>query len=125
MIYLNDCLWTYPGIKKDRVERGLQGESLCVIIDSLVVHILPIDKDLSDKIKSSVFSDGGEINGQFYVNLISEGVSEQLVCDEKTYAVLLSNPTFSPILESHKYKEMVSEGWSFINGEFVIPGEME
>lgn len=125
MINLNDCLWTKPGIKQDRIDRGLQGESLCIIIDSVVVHILPIDKDLSDKIKNAEFSDGGIIGDQFCVNLIFDNGIDQLLCDEKTYAVLLSEPIFSPILESHRYKEMVSEGWSFINGEFVIPGEME
>jgi hypothetical protein len=38
---------------------------------------------------------------------------------------LLSNPIIARIEEHHKYKELVTTGWSYIDGEFVIPGEME
>lgn len=126
MIVLKDITWTTPGVKADRLEKGLLGESLCLLINSVVVHILPIDQDVSTFIiTADSFIDYGPYEDLFLVGIVNDGIEKQLLCDEKTYSILLSNPRFAPILDIHKYKHMVGIGWHYINNEFVIPGELE
>jgi hypothetical protein len=126
MIILDEVKWTTPGVKADRVSKNILGQSLCLVINSVVVEILPIDLSVSEMLISSTnILECIEVDGYFCLNINYPGGSETVLCDEKTQAILLSDPEFAPILESHKYKEFVTIGWSYINGEFIIPGEME
>ena len=63
----------------------------------------------------------------FFGFIINQMRKEKILflCDEMLQAILLSNPIIARIEEHHKYKELVMTGWSYIDGEFVIPGEME
>jgi hypothetical protein len=126
MIDLNDINWNMPGVKQSRLDNGILGEALTLIIDSKVVSVLCIDKDFSDILCSATgFEEVNYNDNFFYVKVITSSEEHLFKCDEMTQAILLSNCDLKPILERHKYKEMVSTGWSYLNEEFVIPGEME
>ena len=130
MINFNDINWLTPGIKLDRVEKGLEGRSVCILIDNITVHIIHVDLHFKEMLYSATeFLDGGiinEENDEFLIKITKQDNStEDLVCNEMLYSLLLSEPKFAIIEEHHKYKEFVSPGWHYINGEFVIPGEME
>jgi hypothetical protein len=130
MINFNDVNWLHPGIKADRVERDIRGKSLCILIDNITAHIIHVDIDFQEFLYSITdFEDGGCINEEediFCIKLIKDGqVIEELYCYEMLYALLLSNPKFATIEEHHKYKYYVADGWHYIDGQFIIPGEME
>jgi hypothetical protein len=126
MINLNDINWNNPGVKQSRMDSGTLGEALAMIINSKVVSVLCIDKDFSDILCSATSFEEIDYNdNSFYVKVITLNEEYLFKCDEMTQAILLSNCDLKPILEIHKYKEMVSVGWSYLNEEFVIPGEME
>lgn len=130
MINFNDINWLMPGIKLDRIEKGITGKSVCILIDNVTVHIIHVDLDFKEMLCSATeFVDGGiinEENDEFVIKITKEDKSiEDLVCNEMLYSLLLSDPKFATIEDHHKYKEFVSPGWHYIDGEFIIPGEME
>ena len=126
MIDLNDINWNNPGVKQSKIDIGITGEALTLIIDSKVVSVLCIDKSFSDILCSAIdFQEVESDSNEFYVNVITSDNEYLFKCDEMTQAILLSNCELRPILETHRHKEMVAVGWSYLNEEFVIPGEME
>ena len=126
MIDLNDINWNNPGVKQSRVDNGALGEALAMVINSKVVSVLCIDKDFSDILCSAISFEEIDYNDNFfYVKVITLNEEYLFKCDEMTQAILLSNCELRPILETHRHKEMVTVGWSYLNEEFVIPGEIE
>ena len=126
MIDLNDINWNNPGVKQSKIDSGTLGEALTLIIDSKVVSVLCIDKYFSDILCSAIdFQEIESDSNEFYVNVITSDNEYLFKCDEMTQAILLSNCELRPILETHRHKEMVAVGWSYLNEEFVIPGEIE
>ncbi len=54
MIDLNDINWNNPGVKQSKIDIGISGEALTLIIDSKVVSVLCIDKSFSDILCSAI-----------------------------------------------------------------------
>lgn len=131
MIIFNDINWLYPGVKLDRVNRNMLAASIALIIDSEIVKIIIIDKEYMDLfVKAQRFEESQfPINidkGLYPVKIIKEfGEEEILICDEMLYAILLSEPKIVHLSNRFKYYKILTEGWSYINDEFVIPGVHE
>lgn len=75
------------------------------------------------------FKDNPEHSSEevFAVDLIKDGtVVNTLICPEKIRSILLSNPTLVGwTKEQHKYAQIIGVGWKYIDGDFIIPGELE
>jgi len=128
MIIFNDINWLYPGVKLDRVNRGMFAASLALVIDSQIVRIIIIDKEYKDLfVNAQKFEESNlpvyKDRNLYPVKIIKEsGEEEVLVCDEMLYAILLSDPKIIHLSNKFKYYEILTEGWSYINDEFIIPG---
>jgi hypothetical protein len=130
MIRYSEVNWSTPGVKQNRIDNNIEGgKPLAFIINSEVVETMATDRWFSDFMEtveefreSSIPQDGEE----YYVDLIKNNeVVETLACDEMIYSILLSNARAVGYTEADKYAEYIIPGWKYINGEFVVPGEME
>jgi len=131
MLIFNDINWLYSGVKLDRVNRGMLAASLALVIDSEIVRIIIIDKEYKELFVSAQRFEESELpinkdRNLYPVKIIKEsGQEELLVCDEMLYAILLSEPKIVHLTNRFKYYEILTEGWSYINDEFIIPGVNE
>jgi hypothetical protein len=131
MIIYSEVNWSTPGVKQNRIDNNIEGgKPLAFIIDSIVVETMATDRWFADLMESvdSFQENLTESRENFYaIDLIKDNqIIETLVCSEKIRAILLSNPVVvGYTLEQHKYAEIVTDGWSYVNGDFIIPGEME
>jgi hypothetical protein len=127
-INYSDVDWTKPGAKKQRVDNGTFASWIVCVMDSIVVRNLIMD-DWFDKVLLNVkkFEDASSANNPFLVKITSNNEKiTHLVCDEMLYAILLSEPTLIKIDKTkHKNYQLVDVGWSYIDGDFIIPGEIE
>lgn len=119
--------WSSSGVKLDKVASGIQGSATCLIINTKIVKIIPIDLDFHNILcEATEFKEGQQKYDIYPVEILRSGKEKiLLLCDEMLQAILLSDPIIAKIEEHHKYKELVGVGWSYIDGEFIIPGEME
>jgi len=109
MIRYSEVNWSTPGVKQNRIDNNIEGgKPLAFIIDSEVVETMATDRWFSD-----------------FMETKNNEVVETLACDEMIYSILLSNATAVGYTEADKYAEYIIPGWKYINGEFVVPGEME
>lgn len=131
MIIYSEIDWSSPGVKQNRIDNEIQGgKPLAFIIEDTVVEVLATDRwfsDLMETIDDFVDNYDYSMENLFAVDLIKNGsVVDTLVCPEKIRAILLSNPTLVGwTKEKHKYAEMITVGWKYINNDFIIPGELE
>jgi hypothetical protein len=131
MLIFNDINWLYSGVKLDRVNRGMFAASLALVIDSEIVRIIIIDKEYKELFVNAQRFEESELpinkdRNLYPVKIIKEsGQEELLVCDEMLYAILLSEPKIVHLTNRFKYYEILTEGWSYINDEFIIPGVNE
>jgi len=131
MILIDDVCWNTPGLKKDRIEKGLSGKALAFVIEDELVDTLPLDADFADiLLNATIFkeSDIQPIEGSnlYAVDIMNDKiVVETVVCGEMLYSILLSEPFITELPGNYKYGNMLVAGWKFINNEFVIPGEWE
>lgn len=131
MLIFNDINWLYYGVKLDRVNRGMLAASLALVIDSEIVRIIIIDKEYKELFVNAQRFEESELpinkdRNLYPVKIIKEsGQEELLVCDEMLYAILLSEPKIVHLTNRFKYYEILTEGWSYINDEFIIPGVNE
>jgi hypothetical protein len=131
MLIFNDINWLYSGVKLDRVNRGMLAASLALVIDSEIVRIIIIDKEYKELFVNAQRFEESELpinkdKNLYPVKIIKEsGQEELLVCDEMLYAILLSEPKIVHLTNRFKYYEILTEGWSYINDEFIIPGVNE
>ena len=123
-----DINWSAPGVKKQRVEAGLRGTWIVCVMDGEVVLNLVLDAEFGDILLSATaFKEVSTTDGSFCVEITPKtGEKIELTCDEMMQAVLVSNPTLVKIdPEIHKYYHSLTFGWHYVNGDFIIPGEME
>jgi hypothetical protein len=131
MIIYSEINWSTPGIKQNRIDNNIEGNKpLAFIIGDTVVATMPTDRWFSDLMETiDEFKDNLEHSSEdtFAVDLIKNGnVVDTLICPENIRAILLSNPTLVGwTKEQHKYAEMIGVGWKYIDGDFIIPGELE
>lgn len=130
MIIYSEINWSTPGIKQHRIDNNIEGgKPLAFIIDETVVETLATDRWFSDLMETiDEFRDSLEHTSEDYyaVDLIKVGeVIDTLICPEKIRAILLSSPTLVGWTEKNKYAEMIGVGWKYIDGNFIIPGELE
>jgi hypothetical protein len=131
MIIYSEINWSTPGIKQNRIDNNIEGNKpLAFIIGDTVVATMPTDRWFSDLMETiDEFKDNPEHSSEetFAVDLIKDGkIIDTLICPEKIRAILLSNPILVGwTKEKHKYAEMIGVGWKYIDGDFIIPGELE
>lgn len=130
MIIYSEINWSTPGIKQHRIDNNIEGgKPLAFIIGDTVVATMPTDRWFSDLMETiDEFQDNLEHSSEneFAVDLIKDGnLVDTLICPENIRAILLSNPTLVGWTEKNKYAEMIGVGWKYVNGDFIIPGELE
>jgi hypothetical protein len=130
MIIYSEINWSTPGIKQNRIDNNIEGgKPLAFIIGDTVVATMPTDRWFSDLMETiDEFKENLDLSSedQYAVDLIKDGnVVDTLICPEKIRAILLSNPTLVGWTEKNKYAEMIGVGWKYVNGDFIIPGELE
>ena len=136
MIFLDSENWFIQGIKQIKIEQGKTAELMAIVIDTEVADIIAIDPQICFKLMSATsFQEcqvASEENNLFcvafeYINYMTQNInSDSIICNERFFAILMSDPKFIRIeKEKHKYGDMVKSGWSYINEQFIIPGEYE
>lgn len=131
MIIYSEINWSTPGIKQNRIDNNIEGgKPLAFIIGDTVVEAMATDRWFSDLMETiDEFKDNPEHSSEevFAVDLIKDGiVVNTLICPEKIRSILLSNPTLVGwTKEQHKYAQIIGVGWKYIDGDFIIPGELE
>jgi len=130
MIRYSEVNWSTPGVKQNRIDNNIEGgKPLAFIIDSEVVLTMATDRwfaNFMETIDEFRESNVYEHEGEFFVNLIKdEEIVETLACDEMIYSILLSDAKVVGYTDEDKYAEYIAPGWKYINGQFVLPGEME
>ena len=131
MINFNDVNWHYPGVKQSRIDSGiLDGMPVALILDGIVVDTLGVDRWFAELLESATsFSEqaADETTGTYIVDILQNGsVLDSLLCGEKLYAILMSDPVVvGYTLDRHKYAEVIAVGWHYVNDDFIIPGELE
>jgi hypothetical protein len=127
-INYSDVDWTKPGAKKQRVDNGTFASWVVCVMDSKVVRNLIMDEWFDEiLLNAKTFEDVSSANNPFLVKITSKnGKITNLVCDEMLYAILLSEPTLVKIDKTkHTHYKLIDTGWSYIDGDFVVPGEIE
>lgn len=130
MIIYSEINWSTPGIKQHRINNNIEGgKPLAFIIDETVVETLATDRWFSDLMETvDEFKENLEHSSEdlHAIDLVKDGqVINTLICPEKIRAILLSNPTLVGWTDQNKYAEMIGVGWKYVNGDFIIPGELE
>ena len=130
MIIYSKVDWSHPGIKQDRVEKGIEGMPVAYVIDSEVVLTSPVDKTFAELLSSAtnfVESKEQPTDGSFSVDIYKNDIFiDTLICGEMVYAILLSDPTIVMYnQDTHQYGEYVMEGWTYSDGKFTLKGEFE
>jgi hypothetical protein len=128
MILIDHVNWNTPGIKKDRMEKGVLGSALAFVIDDELVEVLPVDQMFAELlINAKSFEDTGVVvDGLYGVHIMNDKtIIDTLVCQEKLWAILLSSPYMTVLPGTYKYGNIAVPGWKFINNEFVLPGVYE
>lgn len=130
MIIYSEINWSTPGIKQHRIDNNIEGgKPLAFIIDGTVVETLATDRWFSDLMETiDEFQENIEHSDEheYGIDLIKNGkVVDTLICPEKIRAILLSSPTLVGWTDQNKYAEMIGVGWKYVNGDFIIPGELE
>jgi hypothetical protein len=127
-ISYSDIDWTMPGVKKSRVENGLLGAWVVCVMDSVVVRNLLLDASFADiLLEATKFEDVSSAVDKFLVKITTkDNKTVKLLCDEMLYSILLSNPVLVKIdPEIHKHYQLITVGWPYIDGDFIVPGEIE
>jgi hypothetical protein len=131
VIIYNEINWSYPGVKQNRIDNQIEGgKPLAFIIGDTVVETMATDRwfaDLMETVEEFRESDTPTQDNNFAIDLVLNGsIVDTLICPEKIWAILLSEPTVIGFTqERYKYAEFVNPGWKYINSQFVIPGELE
>jgi hypothetical protein len=123
-----DIDWKMPGIKAQRVPNGLTSDWLVCVIDGEIVKSLIFDSFFSETLLTATsFKEVVTTDGSFCVKITSkDNQITELTCNEMLHAVLLSEPLIIKIDPSiHKHYQILGEGWLYVDGDFVIPGEMD
>lgn len=124
MINLNEEDWFLEGVKATKIAAGKTAMQLALIIDEEVVSFIGVDPEIAQKFlnASNIFDIGENSTGSFEFNLDGE----LIVSDEKTYSIMLSNPTIVFVdIDIHRHAEKASIGWLYQGGQFVVPGVYE
>jgi hypothetical protein len=131
MILIDDVCWNTPGIKRDRINRGMLGKAICFVLDDEMVDSIPLDEWFGNALLEATEFKESRIQPNNGSNLYSVDIMndkiiiETLVCGEMLYSILLSEPFITELPGNYKYGDVAAPGWKFINNEFVIPGEWE
>lgn len=130
MILLNSENWFIQGVKQAKMELGQTAELLALIVEDEVADVIAVSPEICEKLINATGFEECSINYPdpelFCVKFNYEGTTDQILSNEMIYSILLSDPIIIKIIpETHKYGHMVKSGWSYLNGQFVIPGEYE
>lgn len=123
MIDIKSVDWKY--IPQDQIiNSDINGKAVAFVIETDVVETIAATDWFIDLIISvDAFEDGGsdEPNNLYYLNLIKDNqVIETLSCEEKLYAILLSEAKVIELTDKYENYMAVYPGWQFINNDFVI-----
>lgn len=122
-IIQDDIDWSLPGIKAKKMEEGILGSPIALIIENEVALTMAVDKEFADiLISANNFQediDSDEQNGIYIVTFNNNDNLFKFRCTEMVYAILLSSPLILEINESYSNYRYVAPGWGFINNEFI------
>lgn len=123
-----DIDWKKPGVKAQRVPNGGTAEWLVCVVDGEVVRSLIFDSFFSETLLTATsFKEVATTDGSFCVKITSkDNKTTELTCDEMLHAILLSEHLIIKVDPTiHQYYQIIGEGWRYVDGDFVIPGELE
>lgn len=118
------------GVKQAKMELGQTAELLALIVENEVADVIAVSPEICEKLIAATNFEECSIDSPdpdlFCVKFNYNDVSDQIVSNEMIYSILLSDPLFVKIIpELHRHGDKVRSGWSYIDGQFVIPGEYE
>ena len=123
-----DMDWKGPGVKAQRVPNGGTAVWVACVIGGEVVKNLIFDSFFSETLLTATsFKEVVTTDGSFCVKITSkDNKTTELTCDEMLHAILLSEHLIIKIDPAiHKHYQIIGDGWHYVNGDFVVPGEME
>jgi len=128
-IIQDDIDWSLPGVKVKKMEEGINGSPIALVIGEEVALTMAVDKEFADLlISADSFEDdpeSDESQSKYIVSINHSNNVTKFRCTEMVYAILLSNPNVLLISDTYKHYRHVAPGWTFINNEFILPGEFE
>jgi hypothetical protein len=128
MINVNDFNWERPGTKANKVKEGITAKPVAFIIGTEVVDVMVFDAGLVNLLcYANEFIDVSPAPNVFWVQVRHDGeLIETLICGEKLYSILLSDPLILDYTSGpYRYARMVNTGWSYINDDLILPGYYE
>jgi hypothetical protein len=127
MINLQEEDWFLPGVKQIKVDLGESAKQIAVVIDNQIAFFIGVKYEIAEKLMSaSSFSECEPANGLFCLSFISDGVLDQILCNEMTQAALLSDPQLIYVdVDVQRHAEKAEVGWLYENGQFIVPGVYE
>ena len=127
MINLQEEDWFIPGVKQAKINLGESAKQVAVILDSQIAFFIGVKYEIAEKlINGTSFFECESVNDLFCVSFISEGMLDQILCNEMTQAALLSDPQLVYVdKEIQRHAEKAEVGWMYIDGQFVVPGVYE
>lgn len=130
MLDIRDYDWSYGNNKIKALEEKKTAKAIAFVIDEETVETIAVETFLANIIFTSTeFTEAvSTIPEMFAVNMIKDGVLvDTLLCSEKLQAIMLSEPSIHDISNNsvYKYADMVAPGWTYRDGQFIIPGELE
>jgi hypothetical protein len=127
MINLQEEDWFIPGVKQTKVGLGESAKQIAVVLDGQVAFFIGVKEEIAEKLINGIsFSECEAVNGLFCLSFISDGVLDQILCNEMTQAALLSNPQLVYVDKAvQRHAELAEVGWLYVDDQFIVPGVYE
>jgi hypothetical protein len=126
MINLQEEDWFIPGVKQTKVGLGESAKQIAVVLDGQVAFFIGVKEEIAEKLINGISSECEAVNGLFCLSFISDGVLDQILCNEMTQAALLSNPQLVYVDKAvQRHAELAEVGWLYVDDQFIVPGVYE
>ena len=127
MINLQEEDWFIPGVKQNKLDLKESAKQIAVVLEGQIAFFIGVKEEIAEKIIGGTnFSECEMANGLFCLSFMSNGVLDQILCNEMTQAAFLSNPQFIYVDKAvQRHAELAEAGWLYVDGQFIIPGEYE
>lgn len=127
-IIQDDIDWSLPGVKAKKMEDGISGSPVALVVGDEVALTMAIDASFADiLISASSFQEDPESDESLSKYIVAINYGTDIVrfrCTEMVYAILLSSPNVLLISDAYENYRYVAPGWKFINGQFLNSGEI-
>jgi hypothetical protein len=128
MINLNEEDWFLHGVKPIKVEQGKTAKQLALVIGIELVGFIGVDPQIAELfLNATNFEECSKPSDDVYcVTMSGPDFTETVYCNEKTEAILLSDPKIVFVdINKYKYAEKLEPGWTYENDNFTVPGVFE